>query len=85
MKAFIKTKTLNTSPKYTGAKVKSLIRGLKYKEIWCHLKLVQQNKVDRIKNNFNKNGYINKQDANCLWKYFNNFVLHDFRYPQETK
>ena len=70
--------------KYQGVKITCQINAIMHSTIFKHLKLSQQNAVSTIRNRYGKNGYIELADTNLLWKYFNNFVLNDFRYTKTT-
>ncbi len=65
---------------YKGTKVMSMIKAIESQEIFKHLRLVQQDEFARIKNRYNKNGYLTQPYFTYLWNLYWNFVLNDFRY-----
>lgn len=65
--------------KYTGVKVRSLLRGMKYVEIQSLLTLNQKNIVSSLDNSFKTNKFLTRNDMLQLWHLFNFFVLQDKR------
>lgn len=65
---------------YKGTKVMSMLKAIESQEIFKHLYLVQQDEFARIKNRYNKNGYLTQPYFSYLWNLYWNFVLNDFRY-----
>lgn len=65
---------------YKGVKITSMIYAIESKEIFTHLRLVQQDEFSRCKNKYNKLGYLTKPYFSYLWNIYWNFVLNDFRY-----
>jgi hypothetical protein len=65
---------------YKGTKVMSMIKAIESQEIFKHLRLVQQDEFARVKNRYNKNGYLTTPYFSYLWNLYWNFVLNDFRY-----
>ena len=65
---------------YKGTKVMLMIKAIESQEIFKHLRLVQQDEFARVKNRYNKNGYLTKPYFSYLWNLYWNFVLNDFRY-----
>lgn len=65
---------------YKGTKVMSMIKAIESQEIFKHLRLVQQDEFARVKNRYNKNGYLTQPYFSYLWNLYWNFVLNDFRY-----
>jgi hypothetical protein len=61
---------------YKGVKVTSIIK---------HLRLVQQNEFSKIKNKYNKVGYLTQPYFSYLWSLYWNFVLNDFRFDDKSK
>ena len=70
---------------YKGVKVTSMIKAIESQEIFKHLRLVQQNEFSRLKNKYNKVGYLTQPYMTYLWQLFWNFVLNDFRFDDKSK
>ncbi len=69
---------------YKGVKVTSMITAIKSKEIYTHLRLVQQDEFRRIENRYNKLGYLTQPYFTYLWLLYWNFVLNDFRFEDKN-
>lgn len=65
---------------YKGVKVTSMIKAIEQQEIFKHLRLVQQDEFCKLKNRYNKNGYLTQPYFSYLWNLYWNFVLNDFRF-----
>ena len=65
---------------YKGVKVTSMIKAIESQEIFKHLRLVQQNEFSKLKNKYNKVGYLTQPYFSYLWSLYWNFVLNDFRF-----
>ena len=80
-------KTVTTLQKagYKGVKVTSMIKAIESQEIFKHLRLVQQNEFSKIKNKYNKVGYLTQPYFTYLWNLYWNFVLNDFRFDDKSK
>ena len=65
---------------YKGVKVMSMIKAIESQEIFKHLRFVQQDEFARIKNRYNKTGYLTQPYFTYLWNLYWNFVLNDFRF-----
>ena len=70
---------------YKGVKITSMIKAIESQEIFKHLRLVQQNEFSRIKNKYNKVGYLTQPYFTYLWNLYWNFVLNDFRFDDKSK
>lgn len=70
---------------YSGVKVTSMIKALKTKSMFKHLRLVQQNELCEIENFYNRHGHINKQRFTFVWFLYWNFVLNNFRFEDKSK
>ena len=70
---------------YKGIKVTSMINAIASKEIFKHLRLIQQNEFSKIKNLYNKTGILSKIEFTYLWNLYYNFVLNDFRFDDKSK
>ena len=70
---------------YKGVKITSMIKAIESQEIFKHLRLVQQNEFSRIKNKYNKVGYLTLPYFQYLWILYWNFVLNDFRFDDKSK
>lgn len=70
---------------YKGVKITSMIKAIESQEIFKHLRLVQQNEFSRIKNKYNKVGYLTLPCFQYLWILYWNFVLNDFRFDDKSK
>ena len=70
---------------YKGVKVTSMIKAIESQEIFKHLRLVQQNEFSKIKNKYNKVGYLTQPYFTYLWNLYWNFVLNDFRFEDKSK
>jgi hypothetical protein len=65
---------------YKGIKVTSMLTALLTKEMFAHLRLVQQDELRGIQNRYNKNKFLTKPYFQYLWALYWNFVLNDFRF-----
>ena len=70
---------------YKGTKVSSMIKAIESQEIFKHLRLVQQNEFSRLKNKYNKVGYLTQPYFTYLWNLYWNFVLNDFRFESSKE
>ena len=70
---------------YKGVKVTSMIKAIESQEIFKHLRLVQQNEFSKLKNKYNKVGYLTQPYFSYLWSLYWNFVLNDFRFDDHSK
>ena len=70
---------------YKGVKVTSMIKAIESQEIFKHLRLVQQNEFSKLKNKYNKVGYLTQPYFSYLWSLYWNFVLNDFRFEDKSK
>ena len=70
---------------YKGVKVTSMIKAIESQEIFKHLRLVQQNEFSKLKNKYNKVGYLTQPYFTYLWNLYWNFVLNDFRFDDKSK
>ena len=70
---------------YKGVKITSMIKAIESQEIFKHLRLVQQNEFSKLKNTYNKVGYLTQPYFSYLWSLYWNFVLNDFRFENKTK
>ena len=70
---------------YKGVKVTSMIKAVESQEIFKHLRLVQQNEFSKLKNKYNKVGYLTQPYFSYLWSLYWNFVLNDFRFDDKSK
>ena len=70
---------------YKGVKVTSMINAVKQKEIYSHLRLVQQDEFRKLENRYNKLGYLTKPYFSYLWVLYWNFVLNDFKFDDKSK
>ena len=70
---------------YKGVKVTSMIKAIEQQETFKHLRLVQQDEFCRLRNRYNKNGYLTLPYFNYLWNLYWNFVLNDFRFEDKSK
>lgn len=70
---------------YKGVKITCMIKAIESQEIFKHLRLVQQNEFSKIKNKYNKVGYLTQPYFTYLWQLFWNFVLNDFRFDDKSK
>ena len=70
---------------YRGTKVMSMIKAIESQEIFKHLRLVQQDEFARVKNRYNKNGYLTQPYFSYLWMLYWNFVLNDFRFDSDKQ
>ena len=70
---------------YKGVKVTSMIKAIESQEIFKHLRLVQQNEFSKLKNTYNKVGYLTQPYFTYLWNLYWNFVLNDFRFEDKSK
>ena len=70
---------------YKGVKVTSMIKAIESQEIFKHLRLVQQNEFSKLKNTYNKVGYLTQPYFSYLWSLYWNFVLNDFRFESSKQ
>jgi len=70
---------------YKGVKVTSMLKAIEQQEIFKHLRLVQQDEFCRLRNRYNKNGYLTQPYFTYLWNLYWNFVLNDFRFDDKSK
>lgn len=70
---------------YKGIKVTSMIKAIESQEIFKHLRLVQQNEFSKLKNKYNKVGYLTQPYFTYLWNIYWNFCLNDFRFEDKSK
>ena len=70
---------------YKGVKVTSMIKAIESQEIFKHLRLVQQNEFSKLKNKYNKVGYLTQPYFSYLFHLYWNFVLNDFRFEDKSK
>ena len=70
---------------YKGTKVMSMIKAIESQEIFKHLRLVQQDEFARVKNRYNKLGYLTQPYFSYLWNLYWNFVLNDFRFESSKQ
>ena len=68
---------------YKGVKVTSMIKAIEQQETFKHLRLIQQDEFCRLRNRYNKNGYLTQPYFNYLWNLYWNFVLNDFRFDSD--
>ena len=62
-----------------------MIKAIEQQEIFKHLRLVQQDEFCRLKNRYNKNGYLTQPYMTYLFNLYWNFVLNDFRFDDKSK
>jgi hypothetical protein len=65
---------------YKGVKVTSMIKAIESQEIFKHLRLCQQDEFCKLRNRYNKNGYLTQPYMTYLFSLYWNFVLNDFRF-----
>ena len=70
---------------YKGVKVTSMIKAIESQEIFKHLRLVQQNEFSKLKNKYNKVGYLTQPYFSYLFHLYWNFILNDFRFDDKSK
>ena len=70
---------------YKGVKVTSMLKAIEQQETFKHLRLVQQDEFCRLRNRYNKNGYLTQPYFNYLWNLYWNFVLNDFRFESSKE
>ena len=70
---------------YKEVKVTSMIKAIESQEIFKHLRLVQQNEFSKLKNKYNKVGYLTQPYFSYLWSLYWNFCLNDFRFDDKSK
>ena len=70
---------------YKGVKVTSMIKAIEQQETFKHLRLVQQDEFCRLRNRYNKNGYLTQPYFSYLWNLYWNFVLNDFRFESSKQ
>ena len=68
---------------YSGVKITSMIKAIEQQEIFKHLRLIQQDEFCRLRNRYNKDGYLTKPYFSYLWNLYWNFVLNDFRFDSD--
>ena len=68
---------------YSGVKITSMIKAIEQQETFKHLRLVQQDEFCRLRNRYNKNGYLSKPYMTYLFNLYWNFVLNDFRFDSK--
>jgi hypothetical protein len=81
----MKTVTELQKAGYKGVKITSMIKAIESQEIFKHLRLVQQNEFSKLKNKYNKVGYLTQPYFSYLWSLYWNFVLNDFRFDDKSK
>jgi hypothetical protein len=81
----MKKSTILERQGYSGVKITSMIKAIEQQEIFKHLRLVQQNEFSRLKNRYNKNGYLTQPYMTYLFNLYWNFVLNDFRFDDKSK
>lgn len=81
----MKTVTALQIAGYKGVKVTSMIKAIESQEIFKHLRLVQQNEFSKLKNKYNKVGYLTTPYYSYLWQLYWNFILNDFRFEDKSK
>ena len=70
---------------YKGVKVTSMLKAIEQQETFKHLRLVQQDEFCRLRNRYNKNGYLTQPYFTYLWNLYWNFVLNDFRFESSKE
>ena len=70
---------------YKGVKETSMIKAIESQEIFKHLRLAQQNEFSKLKNKYNKTGYLTQPYFTYLWQLYWNFILNDFRFDDKSK
>lgn len=70
---------------YKGVKVTSMIKAIEQQETFKHLRLVQQDEFCKLRNRYNKNGYLTQPYFTYLWNLYWNFVLNDFRFESSKQ
>ena len=70
---------------YKGVKVTSMIKAIEQQETFKHLRLIQQDEFCRLRNRYNKNGYLTQPYFSYLWNLYWNFVLNDFRFESSKE
>ena len=70
---------------YKGVKITSMIKAIESQEIFKHLRLVQQNEFSKLKNKYNKVGYLTQPYFSYLFHLYWNFVLNDFRFESSKQ
>lgn len=81
----MKTVTELEKAGYKGIKITSMIKAIESQEVFKHIRLVQQNEFSRLKNKYNKVGYLTQPYFSYLWILYWNFVLNDFRFDDKSK
>jgi hypothetical protein len=81
----MKKSTILQRQGYSGVKITSMIKAIEQQEIFKHLRLVQQDEFCRLKNRYNKNGYLTQPYMTYLFNLYWNFVLNDFRFDDKSK
>lgn len=66
-------------PKYTGVKIRIMLRGMKYKEVQSLLTLSQKDIISHLDNCFSTNKFLTYSEACILWKMFDTFIFKDKR------
>jgi len=79
------TVTILQKAGYKGVKITSMIKAIESQEIFKYLRLVQQNEFSKLKNTYNKVGYLTIPYYSYLWQLYWNFVLNDFRFEDKSK
>ena len=70
---------------YKGVKITSMIKAIESQEIFKHLRLVQQNEFSKLKNKYNKVGYLTQPYFSYLWSLYWNFVNHCILFKRMKK
>lgn len=70
---------------YKGIKVTSMLKAIESAEVFKNLRLVQQDEFSKIKNKYNKVGYLTQPYFSYLWQLYWNFVLNEFRFDDKSK
>lgn len=81
----MRTSTILEEAGYKGVKVSSMLNALLNKEVYKHLRLVQQDELRRVENRYKKDGYLTKPYFQYLWTLYWNFVLNDFRFNTKVE
>lgn len=69
---------------YKGIKVTSMLKAIESAEMFPRLRLVQQNEFCKIRNKYNKLGYLTKPYFSYLWELYWNFILNDFQFEDKS-
>lgn len=70
---------------YSGVKVTSMMKALKTKSMFKHLRFVQQNELCEVENFYNKHNFVDKKRFQFIWYLYWNFVLNDFRFDDKNR